>query len=222
MRLLSDTTTDRLQLASGARVATLGPVGTDAHAEASRLFDDIVLTDSFAEAVAYGERHQSYALVAAGFIERSASDITDSWVDLHFRAYGRMTLAAVWEQNTKAMCIATNPQHAETLDAVRRIAIHPATAVFARTYTPQAEVVYVNAKPIAVECASQGTVDACVGSLDVVTQASNLMVHDVFRPTMVWCLYEPPTHTVPEPTDPIAHPHMNTSAAHIEEISHGH
>lgn len=221
MRLLSETTTDRLELA-GARVATLGPVGTDAHAEASRLFDDIVLTDSFAEAVAYGEQHQTYALVAAGFIERSASDITDSWVDLHFRAYGRMTLAAVWEQNTKAMCIATNPQRAETLDAVRRIAIHPATAVFARKYTPQAEVVYVNAKPIAVECASQGTVDACVGSLDVVTRASNLMVHDVFRPTMVWCLYEPPPRAAPERIAPIAHPHMTALASHIEEISHGH
>ena len=174
-----------------ATVATLGPAGTDAHAEASRLFPDVVLAESFSEAVAYGEQHGTYVLVAAGFIERNETDVTDSWVDLHFRSYGRMSLKAVWEQQTKAMCIAVNTGRADSLEAVRRVAIHPATAVFARKYVPKATVCYVNAKPIAVDLANDGTVDACVGSLDVVAKAPNLKVHEVFRPTMVWCLYEP-------------------------------
>ncbi|WP_405018341.1 hypothetical protein OHV05_16385 [Kitasatospora sp. NBC_00070] len=194
------------------RVATLGPAGTDAHAEATRLFPEVVLADSFADAVAYGEEHGTYALVAAGFIERGGTEVVDSWVDLHFRAYGRMSLAAVWEQQTKDMCIATNAQRSRTLEGVRRIAIHPATAFFARKYTPQAEIHYVNAKPIAVDQANEGVVDACVGSLDVVSKAPNLLVHEIFKPTMVWCLYEPlteplgtgaapcPASSEPEPT----------------------
>ncbi|GGT56046.1 hypothetical protein GCM10010207_65140 [Streptomyces atratus] len=187
---LSAADVERLRRGSTA-VATLGPVGTDAHAVADKLFSNVVLTESFAAAMTYGEQHDIYALVAAGFLERSEVDVVDSWVDLHFRSLDRMLLATIWESSTKTMCIATNTRRADTLDDVRRIAIHPATAVFARKYAPQASIRYVNAKPTAVEWADQGEVDACVGSLDVVQKAANLVVQEVFTPTMVWCLYQP-------------------------------
>ncbi|MFJ3220241.1 hypothetical protein ACIPLC_30515 [Kitasatospora sp. NPDC086801] len=198
---LSAADVERLRRGSTA-VATLGPVGTDAHAVADGLFSDVVLTESFAAAMAYGAQHDTYALVAAGFLERGEADVVDSWVDLHFRSMDRMLLATIWESSTKTMCIATNMRRVDTLDDVRRIAIHPATAVFARKYAPQASIRYANAKPIAVEWADQGEVDACVGSLDVVRKAANLVVQEVFTPTMVWCLYQPRAWGQRGPRDP--------------------
>ncbi|MBC3840283.1 hypothetical protein GXW82_08915 [Streptacidiphilus sp. 4-A2] len=174
-----------------AVVATLGPAGTDAQAEASRFFERVVLAESFDGAMRFGQAEKSYVLVAAGFLEKEGRDVTDSWVDMHFRVFGRMRLVAAWENNTKVMCVATNPAMARTPEEARTLAIHPATAAFAKRFAPLASHVYVNAKPTAVRWASDGRADGCVGSLDVVEQAQGLVVHQIFRPTMLWCLYEP-------------------------------
>lgn len=138
-----------------------------------------------------GQDGGAYVLVAAGFLERDGRGVVDSWVDMHFRNHGRMRLAATWESNTKVMCVATNPASAENPDQVRTLAIHPATAAFAKRFVPLAAHAYVNAKPIAVQWAVEGRADGCIGSLDVVKQRKELKVHQIFRPTMVWCLYEP-------------------------------
>ncbi|MEU3721345.1 hypothetical protein [Streptomyces sp. NPDC031705] len=178
-----------------AVVATLGPAGTDAQAEASRFFEKVVLAESFGGAMRFGQTENSYVLVAAGFLERKGGDVTDSWVDMHFRTFGRMRLVAAWENNTKVMCVATNPATASTPEEARTLAIHPATAAFANRFAPLASHLYVNAKPTAVQWASDGRADGCVGSLDVVRQAPGLVVHHIFRPTMLWCLYEPTRRT---------------------------
>ncbi|MFF9011043.1 hypothetical protein ACF087_35365 [Streptomyces goshikiensis] len=172
-------------------VATLGPAGTDAQAEAERYFENVILAESFEGAMRAGQDGGASVLVAAGFLERDGKDVVDSWVDMHFRNHGRMRLSATWESNTKVMCVATNPASAESPEEVRTLAIHPATAAFAKRFVPLAAHAYVNAKPIAVQWAAEGRADGCIGSLDVVQQQEVLKVHQIFRPTMVWCLYEP-------------------------------
>ncbi|GLV87981.1 hypothetical protein Slala03_76700 [Streptomyces lavendulae subsp. lavendulae] len=171
-------------------MATLGPAGTDAQAEAAQHFENIVLADSFEGAMRVGLNDGAYVLVAAGFLERDGKDVVDSWVDMHFRNHGRMRLTATWESSTKVMCVATNPASAKTPEEMKTLAIHPATAAFANRFAPLAQHAYVNAKPIAVQWAAEGRADGCIGSLDVVQQRDTLKVHQIFRPTMVWCLYE--------------------------------
>ncbi|MFJ6780856.1 hypothetical protein [Streptomyces yangpuensis] len=166
-------------------------MGTDAQAEANKFFKNVVLAGSFSDAMQFGRAEKAYVLVAAGFLERDGQDVVDSWVDMHFRAFGTMKLVATWESSTKVMCLATNPARARTLEEAQTLAIHPATAALAQRFAPLARHVYVNAKPLAVQRASEGLADGCLGSLDVVQKANHLKVHQIFRPTMVWCLYEP-------------------------------
>lgn len=174
-----------------ATVATLGPVGTDAHAEADRLFGDVLLADSFNEAMDVGLTEGVPVLVAAGFLERDGNKVVDSWVDIHFRNLDRMRLLATWESPTKPMCIASNRTRVGSMGKIATIALHPATETFARTFVPQATRKFVNAKPIAAQWADEGQVDGCIGSLDIVRAMPNLEVHTIWQPTMVWCLYEP-------------------------------
>ncbi|MEW1700731.1 hypothetical protein [Streptomyces sp. NPDC091278] len=172
------------------RVVTLGPAGTNAQAEAARLFGDVVLEPSFESAMRTAYDEGAHALVAAGFVQRDEQQVTDLWVDLHFRHLGRMMVDATWESPTKRMCVATGPRALRLAD-VRSVALHPATEVFARRYVPRAARQYVDAKPLAVQRAADGTADACVGSLDVVGRHPALTVRAVFEPTMVWILYRP-------------------------------
>lgn len=172
------------------RVATLGPAGTDAEAEARRFFDDVVLADSFEGAMRAALDSGTHALVAAGFVQRTGAQVTDLWVDLHFRHLDRMRIVGVWESPTKPMCAATGPRVACLAD-VRSIALHPATDVFIGQFTPGAERLYVNAKPLAAQRAAEGAVDGCIGSVDVVERHPELTVREVFHPTMVWVLYQP-------------------------------
>lgn len=168
-------------------VVTLGPAGTDAHAEAQRHFDQVILTRSFSAALMTALDRHAYALVAAGFVERGLDGaITSGWIDLHFRHLGQLEIADTWVAPTKQMCLAASP----AVTAVRSLALHPATQVFADTYAPGAVYRYVDAKPAAVQLAANGEVDGCIGSVDVALQAG-LSVRDVFEPTMVWCLYRP-------------------------------
>ncbi|MEU1863670.1 hypothetical protein [Streptomyces gardneri] len=176
--------------AARRRVATLGPDGTDAHAEALRLFDDVVLADSFESAMNVAFEGGMYALVATGFVERSGAAVSDLWVNLHFRHLGRMRIVGTWESPTKPMCVAAGPEVAD-LGALRSIALHPATDMFAERFAPQADRQYVDAKPLAVQQVVDGAADGCIGSLDVVERYRGLTVREVFRPTMVWVLYQP-------------------------------
>ncbi|MEU6932897.1 hypothetical protein AB0A05_27485 [Streptomyces sp. NPDC046374] len=167
-------------------VHTLGPAGTDAHAEASRLFDHVAVADSFDAAVRDARESGDLALVAAGFVQKAGNRVVDLWVDLHFRNLGLMELAQVWESPTKPMCLATRPG----TSSVDTIALHPATEAFADRLVPTARRQYVDAKPLAVRMAAEGLVDACIGSVDVAV-ACGLTVRSQFQPSMVWCLYKP-------------------------------
>ncbi|UQW99112.1 hypothetical protein [Streptomyces sp. RerS4] len=167
-------------------VATLGPEGTDAHAEALRLFDQAVLAPTFDAALRYAYENDTFALVAAGFVERAGEAVRDLWVDMHFRNLGRMRVDEVWVSPTKDMCVATRSHGSP--ETARSLALHPATRVFADTFVPGARRRYVDAKPVAVRLVAQGKADCCIGSVDVV-ERHGLRIHEVFRPTMVWCLY---------------------------------
>ncbi|GAA1944395.1 hypothetical protein [Kitasatospora viridis] len=168
-------------------VATLGPTGTDAHAEASRRFRAVRLTDSFEQAMQAAVRDGTPAVVAAGFVERDhpTGEVSDLWVNLHFRYTGKAELVEVWQAPTKPICLATAP----TVRHPRTIALHPATATFADRTAPDAERRWTNAKPLAVREVIEGRADGCVASTDLARRAG-LTVLEEFRPTMVWCLYQ--------------------------------
>ncbi|MFE6052647.1 hypothetical protein ACFQ6N_17980 [Kitasatospora sp. NPDC056446] len=169
-------------------MVTLGPEGTDAEAEARRHFRRVLLAGSFELAVQAAITKGCHAMVAAGFAERHrpGGEVSDLWVDLHFRHLGEVELVGVWEAPTKPMCLAARP----TVGRPRTLALHPATKAFADRYLPDAERRYVDAKPLAVQQVLDGCAEGCIGSVDVVRQAG-LTVLCEFRPTMVWCLYQP-------------------------------
>lgn len=173
----------------GDTVVTLGPSGTDAEAAARQHFPRVELTDSFGQAMETAWTKDICALVPTGYLERNSVGIRKSWVDLHFGYLDRLRLLALWEQPTKAMCVALNPDRVSDVTQARTVAIHPATLAFAREHVPQAEITYVRAKPLAAELAAASGADACIASLDVVSRTRALRPVKVFRPTMVWCLY---------------------------------
>ncbi|MEU6229651.1 hypothetical protein [Streptomyces sp. NPDC047042] len=162
-------------------------MGTDAH-HAARVFRRTHLMESFPQAMEYAVQTDAAALVAAGYIDRAGGTAEDTWVDLHFRYLGKLTLRHVWSAATKPMCVAVNPDRVETLSDVRSIALHPATKTFADALSPDSHRVYVEAKPKAVALAEDGATDACIGSVDVV-DGTRLKIMKRFNPSMVWCLY---------------------------------
>lgn len=175
-------------------VVTLGPDGTDA-SHTARRFRAARLVPSFEQAMADAHANGDSALICAGFVQHDGGEqVSDCWVNLHFRWLGRMTLCHCWAQPTKPMGIATRAGLA--LTDVATVALHPATEALATAWLPRAAHRYVNAKPLAVAQAVQGSADACIGSLDVLA-TTGLIVHQVLRPTMVWCLYRPVNQDVP-------------------------
>lgn len=173
----------------GRFVATLGPKGTDSETEAKTISSNIILEDSFLAAMSRAEAEDGYALVPAGYVDREAGRFNEAWVDLHFRFSNSMEMSALWESSTKEMCAAFNPSKVSRPDDVRTVAIHAATQFFAIREFPRADPVYVKAKPVAVDKAALGHVDACIGSVDLVQEAGTLSIVERFHPTMVWCLY---------------------------------
>lgn len=170
-------------------ISTLGPHGTDSAHEAAKHCSDVALFPSFAAAVAHAEETGGYALVPTGYLDFRDGQLADSWVDMHFRLLGRMRTVNVWENPTKTMCLAINRQRVPDRRSIRSIALHPATTLFARQTCEDAEITYFSSKPLAVEAAAKGLVDACIGSVDVVAQ-TELEPIDHFHPTMVWSLYQ--------------------------------
>lgn len=169
-------------------VSTLGPEGTDSEHQARKYFSEVRLFPTFAAAAEHAEKTEGYALIPAGYLDYRDGELADTWVDMHFRLLGRMRVMAVWESPTKTMCLAINRDRVPDRESIRTIALHPATAVFARKSHAAAEITYVSSKPLAVEAAANGLVDACIGSVDVVAKAA-LEPVDFFHPTMVWTLY---------------------------------
>jgi hypothetical protein len=174
----------------GQVVATLGPVGTDAEAEASRLGAHVALWPSFPAAVERVAEAGGMALVAAGYLDPTAAT-RNSWVDLHFGYRSRLSLKAVWEAPTKPMCLAVRPTAEPGVPAtIGTLALHPSTRrLVDSAISEDTRIVHVRAKPLAVEAVVTGEADACVGSVDVVERAG-LRIVERFDPTMVWCLYE--------------------------------
>lgn len=166
-------------------LVTLGPVGTDAEALASRLALDVRLVNSFREAMDRACTEKVVALVACGHLRLRGSILEESWTELHFEYCDRLRLVRCFSAATKPMCIAV---HADC-DRPRTIAIHPATKAFAKRFAPGLELRFVGSKPLAVSLCLTGDVDMCIGSVDVVQQHPTLRVLQVFRPSMVWALY---------------------------------
>ncbi len=179
-------------------ISTLGPLGTDSAHEAAKRSPQVRLFSSFPAAVDHALRTDGQALVPAGYLDIQDGTLADTWVDLHFRMLDRLRVVDVWKSPTKPMCLALNPDRVTDPASVRSVATHPATAVLARQSCAAAEVTFVRSKPLAVELAASGRVDACIGSVDVVAETSLNLVES-FYPTMVWILYEAASKT---PTDP--------------------
>ncbi|WP_051028820.1 MULTISPECIES: hypothetical protein [Nocardia] len=178
------------ELEPGVPIVTLGPEGTDAHAEAGCHSGDVRLVASFADAMAAAARDgQVRALIAAGYLAfDEAGRVRDSWVDQHFTHTGVLELLACWQSPTKPMCLAVRADLGH--DAViATVATHAATRFFARRYAPAARQVMVEAKPLAAHAAARGQVQACIASVDVVARYHQLEVRAEFAPTMVWMLY---------------------------------
>lgn len=166
-------------------VATLGPEGTDAHAVAVTVSDDIVYCDSFREAIQVALRDARAALVPCGCGSLDPMQ-RDRWVDLHFEFSDRVEPIDVFVRKTKTMCAAVRR---DTARPPTTVSAHPATRVFANEFFPEAEIIPVESKPEAVRACADGHVDGCIGSLDVVQAHENLQVLRSFEAEMVWVLY---------------------------------
>lgn len=169
-------------------ICTLGPSGTDSAHEARKCCPNVLLFPSFAAAIDHAREINEYALVPAGYLDFREGKLADSWVDIHFRLVGLMRIVDVWESSTKPMCLAINGQRVADRESIRSIALHPATAVFARQNYGDAEITFFSSKPLAVDATVAGRFDACIGSVDVVAD-SPLEPIEYFYPTMVWTLY---------------------------------
>lgn len=178
-----------VELCAGRTIVTLGPEGTDAHAEASKHFSDVRLARSFPEAMQTARHNGHLALIAAGYLRYDDTAVVDSWVDLHFRHHADMELLHVWHSPTKPMCVAVNRTRVRSIADIGSLALHPATRAIAEMLSIDAAMTFVSAKPIAVERAAAGEVDACIGSADVVARFPALHPVKTLQPTMVWCLY---------------------------------
>ncbi|WP_120026919.1 hypothetical protein [Amycolatopsis panacis] len=172
-----------------ASVTTLGPAGTDAESLASSLFSDVRLAGTFREAMAATCRDGGCALVPAGYVHRDADGVAETWADLHFGFLGRLRMVALWEQETKTMCLAVNSRLGPGNEPPATLTIHPSTLAFAHLYAPGAALSFVRAKPLAAQAAAAGETAGCIASIDVVNGLAGLSVLEEFTPTMVWCLY---------------------------------
>jgi prephenate dehydratase len=173
-------------------IKTLGPAGTDAHAEAVRIGGEKVeLFPSFRAAIDDSEARGGRALVAAGYLDMSEGSVVDSWVDLHFSKLQSMTMVGVWESPTKQMCVAVHSDFPGGLEDIRSAVSHPATLQFVREHMPSdISLSTVKAKPEAARLVSEHYADACIGSVDVVESIENLKILKKIEASMVWCLYE--------------------------------
>ena len=168
-------------------IFTLGPKGTDAEFQARQLANEVVLTASFSEAMSTAFENNCLALVACGFIKNEGDKVIESWIDLHYSYFGKMRTKKAWASPTKPMQLIKRLGHDRE---VKRIALHPATKVFAQNHLGGAELIFVDNKPAAMELLNMDKVDAAIVSTDMILCPEKFTVIDEFMPEMVWVLYE--------------------------------
>lgn len=174
-------------------LVTLGPSGTDSENAAKQIMQmqnipgEIVLCNSFYNAIEHAVGNNSYCLIPAAFQRQENGVIVDTWGNLNFREGSRLELLNATVLPLKEMCFARNLQIA----VPETIALHPSTGVFADIYAPNLKRVIIDSKPLAVRACSEGRADACIGSVDVVNSFGNLEIEQRFQPNMIWALYRP-------------------------------
>jgi hypothetical protein len=136
------------------RIATLGPAGTDSESVAQQLADEVVLVDSFEQALIRAIEDGTPTLVSCGYLGKP--ERAEAWVDLNFRYDGKLRLLTVHAFQTRAMCIAVR----DDVMTPRSIVIHPSTREFLSECDPGMQVAYVTSKPDAVRLTSAGVYDA--------------------------------------------------------------
>lgn len=178
-------------------IATLGPEGTDSEDAARQVMKSrgiggrVSPCNSFYDAVEHAIANHSYCLIPAAF-KRSDEEgkVVDTWGDLNFREQ-RLELIDALVLPLKEMCFARN----NSCENPESIALHPATTVFADKFAPELERKAIDSKPLAVKACSDGIVDMCIGSSDVVESFPNLTIERRFTPNMIWALYRPRSYS---------------------------
>lgn len=127
----------------------------------------------------------SCALIPCGYKKTNKNGVTETWVDLHFSYYGKMKVVDALLLKTQPMCVAINKKYS----AINNIALHPATEAFVDLFFPFAKRYFTENKPEAVRLAASGECSACIGSVDVVKQYSNLKILKRFNPQMMWAVH---------------------------------
>jgi len=175
------------------RIATLGPVGTDAEHLAAKLSEQVLLFESFRQALNWVRDGGDKALIPCGYtgteVDRS------SWVDLHFEMCLELDCVAVILHPIQPLAIARRENASGG-----KVAIQPATRACLslprfRDHLPASiQVVEVDNKPKAVELASVGECDYCIGSTSRIRQYKNLVVLAELQTTMAWAVYQSRKH----------------------------
>lgn len=172
------------------RIYTLGPQGTDAHTVAQTLSQHVELCPSFPEAMQAGYATNSRTLICAGYTHRSdLGEVIDVWVDLHFKWFGRMDLTNVYMRAVKPMAIGGRTDAAGSQRPL--LAAHSSTQYLVPESYSEAQLLFTQSKPKAVNMVANGQADYCLGSKDVIDSTPNVeILHNIGSPPMVWCLYE--------------------------------
>jgi len=174
-------------LCSGLRmsdvISTLGPVGTDSHAQAQQLGCAVSLHETFYSAIKHAKDHATKLLVPAGFREVHRKKIF-SWVDFHFDNLDCFFLERVWFADTMPMV------HLHR--SYSTIAIHPSTSGLVPNIKKYKRVVYAKSKVEAYYLFARGLASASVTSINNVSaEDQERYCSAVYTPSMVWCLYRP-------------------------------
>lgn len=177
------------------RVHVLGPVGTDSERAARHWRQSADNQPLIEYWPSYTELFRSLAQVVgdhivmpAGYVDRAEET---SWVDLHFSAYGRLTLEEVFALPTMTMAILEQKRF-----EAESIAIQPATEGLLKVsehFRGDCPRVYVSSKPLALTKMIEDKLHYCLTTLPKWSpeewRDSGIQVRDTFNPTMVWCVY---------------------------------
>lgn len=172
-------------------IVTLGPEGTDSHNIAKKLSNNIILQSSFEQAMQYAFENKHLCLLCCGFVEIHGETIVNTWDNIHFSYYKKMAIIEAFFCDTKPMALAIKDNLGHK---PYTLIIHPSTKPlignFKSDIIDNAQIIYVNNKPEAVEKVVSAGYDACLGSLDIISKYSCLRVIKTFFPQMVWALYQ--------------------------------
>lgn len=177
------------------KIHTLGPAGTDSE-RAAKHWSQHLKTPVLIELwPSYTKLFQSLTNFAGDCIVMPAGYIDPvedlSWVDLHFGAYGQLTLEEVFALPTMTMVILERKHFKSD-----SIAIQPATESLLQASTQfpdNCQRVYVPSKPIALTKMLEDKLHYCLTTLPKWSPDKwrdlDVVVKDTFSPTMVWCVY---------------------------------